>query len=140
MVLWLYLLNLIAAAPALAISRPVPATPRCSQQSGDTLERGSTLLEEIAKKFYTHESTSLLAIYLLENIGKGGDAFLERMKWKSHTERDPATSREPNVLARLVLEEWIKHKPWGATKTKLHEILEKVNPGAACGFQVCLNR
>ena len=72
-----------------------------------------------------------LAIHLLDGIAKGGYAFVGRMKCKA---------RCPKALAKLVLEEWIKKKPMGATKAKLYDVLamEKVNPAAAYNFKSAL--
>ena len=95
------------------------AISSCSQESrGDTLVIGSTLLKDISEEFFNHDLTMRLAIHLLDGIGQGSHAFVERMKCKA---------RRPIALAKLVLEEWIKKKAMGATKAKLHDILEEAN-------------
>ena len=113
------LIKFFSANPPVDSYRSAFATACPSQQNrGDILERGRELLDDISEEFSDNRKVTELAVRLLNDVDEGGFWFVQK-------EMD--INSDPVVIAKKVLEKWIKKKPTEATTANLIAVLTNIH-------------
>ena len=112
-------IHLVPSDTKLVSSSPAAKCP--SQLSSDEMLEGeSDLLLCIAVEIYKRPELDSLACKLFDGgIGRKSQEYINDKAAKMGT-------RDPAVLARELLYDWVRERPMEATKTRLYEILSKI--------------
>ena len=127
----------LVPANSKLVSSSAAATCPSQLSSGKMLEGESDLIFCIAVEFYDRDNLRQLANELLEGVTIGNRKYYLFSAYFERKAREIGT-RDCTLIAREVMQDWIRERPREATKTNLYKVIVKIIPLGGSDFESVL--